>query len=175
MTSELNDPKAIWQEIKGVQSSQRLLGTEMDEVRRVLAAEARYRTTLEKRLAALEGAQAVRDREQAVRDAARDKFQERILQAVEGDPGLRYPGLRADLERVIAKLEDGVASRAKVAELERQVVELESGMENMQKRDQAFRDRVEGALGLARVALGLLGLAGASGIIAYISQLLGVG
>lgn len=171
MANELDSPKAIWQEIKGVQSSQRLLGTELDEVRRVLAAEVRQRAALTKQVLALQEAQAARDREQAARDAARDKFQERMLRAVEGDVDLRYPGLRADLERVIAKLGDEVASRTKVAELETQVRALQKAEEDRTKAEGLRAAETRGMMRTVGV-IGTLAGAGGTAFIAWLAKIM---
>jgi hypothetical protein len=48
-------------------------------------------------------------------------------------------------------------------------------MDGILKENSALKNRLEGALGFAKVLLGLTGLAGGTGLIAYIAQLLGVG
>jgi Mg2+ and Co2+ transporter CorA len=101
---------------------------------------------------------------------------QRILRAVEGDTEIGFAGLRSDMQRVVVglgSLQSDVASlkqspHAKVAELEEKV-------KGLVEENKAFRNRLDGALGLAKAVAGLFGLAGATGVIAYLASLLGVG
>jgi hypothetical protein len=170
-----NDPgnlKSIQQQIDGLQAGQRLLGSELDEMKRVVLGKGPGSASLVGQVTEL--------RKGYVRLGQNT---ERILRAVEGDSSIRFPGLRADLEKLfqgMERLQSNVdalkhSPHVKVAELEQEVKALKSGMDGILKENSALKNRLEGALGFAKVLLGLTGLAGGTGLIAYIAQLLGVG